>query len=105
MTLLHGREEQLSKDQAIGGTIFGVCLIGGILYTLGLFYFGNPLESWSVAFWLIAIPVFLAFIAILAIGAWIGWTMATTPPPKPIEEIKEETSEKKEIGQGKQSEE
>jgi len=23
----------------------------------------------------------------LFIGAWIGWTMATTPPPKPIEEI------------------
>jgi protein-S-isoprenylcysteine O-methyltransferase Ste14 len=94
----------LSKDQAIGGTIFGVCLVVGILYTLGLFYFGNPLESWSVAFWLIAIPVFLALIAILAIGAWIGWTMATTPSSKPLEEIKEETSsEKKEIEQGKQS--
>lgn len=25
--------------------------------------------------------------AVLAIGAWIGWTMATTPAPKPIEEI------------------
>jgi protein-S-isoprenylcysteine O-methyltransferase Ste14 len=99
---LHGGEEQLSKDQAIGGIIFAVCLIIGILYTLGLFYFGDPLKSWSVAFWLIAIPVFLAFIAILAIGAWIGWTMATTPPPKPIEEITEETEEKKETEQGKE---
>ena len=35
-------------------------------------------------------------IAILAIGAWIGWTMATTPPPKPIEEITTEIEEKKE---------
>ncbi|PIU58843.1 transcriptional regulator, partial [Candidatus Bathyarchaeota archaeon CG07_land_8_20_14_0_80_47_9] len=26
-------------------------------------------------------------VGILLIGAWIGWTMATTPPPKPIEEI------------------
>jgi hypothetical protein len=34
--------------------------------------------------------VFVAFIAILAIGAWIGWTMATTPPPKPIEDITSE---------------
>jgi len=83
----------LSKDQAIGGIIFAVCLIVGVLYTVGLFYFGNPLESWSVAFWLIAIPVFLAFIAVLAIGAWIGWTMATTPPPKPIEEITSEMEE------------
>jgi predicted DNA-binding transcriptional regulator len=25
----------------------------------------------------------------MAIGAWIGLTMATTPPPTPIEEIKD----------------
>jgi len=35
----------------------------------------------------VLILVSVAFIAILAIGAWIGFTMATTPPPKPIEEI------------------
>jgi hypothetical protein len=79
----------VSKDQTIGGLIFAICLIVGILYTIGLFYFGEPFvgSGWSIEFWLIAIPVFLAFIAIMAIGAWIGWTMATTPPPKPIEEI------------------
>lgn len=80
----------VSKDQAIGGVICLVCVIVGILYTLGLFYFGNPMGRWSIEFWLIALPVFIAFIAILAIGAWIGWTMATTPPPKPIEEITSE---------------
>lgn len=86
----------VSKDQSIGGVIFIVCVIIGILYTFGLFYLGgNPLD-WSLPFWLIAIPVFLAFIAIMAIGAWIGWTMATTPPPKPIEEITSELEEKKE---------
>jgi hypothetical protein len=88
------------KDQAIGGIIFVVCVIIGILYTLGLFYFGEPFTGggWPIYIWLIAIPVFLAFIAIMAIGAWIGWTMATTPPPKPIEEITgkaEETAEEK----------
>ncbi len=41
----------------------------------------------DVSYWLIATPVTIAFIAIMAIGAWIGLTMATTPPPKPIEEI------------------
>ena len=86
----------VSKDQGIGGIIFLVCVIIGIAYTLGLFWLGAPLgsPSWSLAFWLIAIPVFLAFILILGIGAWIGWTMATTPPPKPIEEL--ELEEKKE---------
>jgi hypothetical protein len=86
----------VSKDQTIGGMIFAVCLIVGVLYAVGLFYFGEPLVGvgWPIEFWLIAIPVFLAFIAIMAIGAWIGWTMATTPPPKPIEEITSEIEEK-----------
>jgi predicted DNA-binding transcriptional regulator len=49
-------------------------------------FFGiNTVEA--VQFWLIAVPVFVGFMGILIIGAWIGWTMATTPPPKPIEEI------------------
>jgi TRAP-type C4-dicarboxylate transport system permease small subunit len=87
----------LSKDQAIGGAICAVCVITGVLYTIGLFHFGNPLNGWSIEFWLVAIPVFLAFIAIMAIGAWIGWTMATTPPPTPIEEITSKAEEKKEV--------
>jgi len=89
----------VSKDQTVGGIIFAVCLVIGILYTVGLFYFGEPFatqNTWEIEFWLIAVPVFLALIAIMAIGAWIGWTMATTPPPKPIEEITSEMEEKKE---------
>lgn len=87
----------VSKDQTIGGIIFIVCLIVGILYTVGLFFWPGaaPLE-WTLQFWLLAIPVFLAFIAIMCIGAWIGWTMATTPPPKPIEEITSEIEKKEE---------
>ena len=82
----------VSKDQTIGGLICLVCVVVAILYTLGLFYFGwmNWSTQWPLAFTLIALPVFIAFIAILMIGAWIGWTMATTPPPKPIEEITSE---------------
>jgi predicted DNA-binding transcriptional regulator len=97
----------IHKDQAIGGIIFAVCVVIGVLYTLGLFYFGNPFArvGWPIHIWLIAIPVFLAFIAIMAVGAWIGWTMATTPPPKPIEEITKETEEKKEVEQEEGEEE
>ena len=50
----------------------------------------------AVRYRLIAIPVLVAFVAILFIGAWIGWTMATTPPPKPIEEITTEIEDKQE---------
>jgi hypothetical protein len=94
----------MSKDQAIGGAIFLVCLLVAVGYIVTLFvptifvdsldYVGLNTTVEDVKFWIVAIPVFIAFIAVLFIGAWIGWTMATTPPPKPIEEI---TSEMEEI--------
>jgi predicted DNA-binding transcriptional regulator len=92
----------VSKDQAIGGLIFIVCIVLIIGYILGMFFYPNIKDAlnwtWpsneSVRYWLVAIPVLVAFVAVLGIGAWIGWTMATTPPPKPIEEI--EAEEKKE---------
>jgi TRAP-type C4-dicarboxylate transport system permease small subunit len=95
----------VSKDQAIGGAILLVCVVVAIGYLVALFGYpwihenvswlnvGSPTD---VRFWLIAVPVFVAFVAILFIGAWIGWTMATTPPPKPIEEITTEIEDKKE---------
>ena len=98
--------DMVSKDQAIGLVIFIVCVVIAIGYVVALFF---PKEVGSLVtleikdiyharIWLIAIPVLIAFIAILGIGAWIGWTMATTPPPKPIEEIEveEEPEEEKE---------
>jgi H+/Cl- antiporter ClcA len=90
----------VSKDQTIGGVIFIVCAVVGLFYAVTLFYpdwlgfFGlntqDPTVRSNIQFWIIAVPVLVAFIAIMGIGAWIGWTMATTPPPKPIEEITSE---------------
>jgi hypothetical protein len=94
----------VSKDQSIGGLIFIVCLVVAIFYVITLFdpswltYAFGIQVTWisDAQFWIIAVPVFIAFVAIMGIGAWIGWTMATTPPPKPIEEITTEIEEKKE---------
>ena len=83
----------MSKDQTLGAAILAICLLVGIFYVTTLFYpqwlntFGIQTTQSNVQFWVIAVPVLVAFVAILAIGGWIGWTMATTPPPKPIEEI------------------
>ena len=84
----------MSKDQAIGGAILAVCVVVAVVYLVGLFGYQQLIQPWlnigssvDVRFWLIATPVLIGFVAILFIGAWIGWTMATTPPPKPIEEI------------------
>ncbi|NIQ04597.1 MAG: transcriptional regulator [Candidatus Korarchaeota archaeon] len=91
----------VSKDQGIGGLIFIVCAVIAILYIVTLFYpqwfevFGIS-DDGAIRFWVIAVPVFIAFVAVMGIGMWIGWTMATTPPPKPIEEITSELEEEKE---------
>ena len=85
-------KRDMNKDKALGFLIFLACAVIAILYTMGLFlpYFEG------FRFWVVAIPVFVGFVAILGIGAWIGWTMATTPPPKPIEEMASEEEEGKE---------
>ena len=93
----------MSKDQAIGGAILAVCVIVAIGYTVLIIQpqlitdiIWKGLDANTARLYAVVIPVFIAFIAILLIGAWIGWTMATTPPPKPIEEITTEIEEKKE---------
>ena len=94
----------VSKDQGIGGAILAVCVIviigflilvavpGQIASLLGM----KNVSGDSIRLETVLVLVSIAFIAILAIGAWIGWTMATTPPPKPIEEITTEIEDKKE---------
>jgi lysylphosphatidylglycerol synthetase-like protein (DUF2156 family) len=88
----------MAKDQTIGALILVVCVLIALAF-IGLLFLYDPYianiinigSAANVRYWLIAAPVTIAFIAIMAIGAWIGYTMATTPPPKPIEEITAET--------------
>jgi predicted DNA-binding transcriptional regulator len=89
----------VSKDQAIGWIIFLVCVIVIIGYIVTLFGYEQIIQPYlnlgsvaDIRFWLVAVPVLIAFVAVLAIGAWIGWTMGTTPPPRPIEEMESDES-------------
>jgi len=93
----------VSKDQLIGGAILLVCVLVAVCYIVAIAapdQVSNLLrlnmDKATFRLWIVTIPVFIAFVAIMFIGAWIGWTMATTPPPKPIEEITAEIDEKKE---------
>lgn len=66
----------VDKDQAIGALI-----LLGSLAGIGIF-------TWLLIFYTTIILLLTAFVAvalILGILAWIGWTMATIPPPEPIE--------------------
>ena len=90
----------MNKDQTLGAVIVLACLLLSVFYAVTLFYpqwlnmFGMEVAQSNVQFWVIAVPVLIVFLAILAIGSWIGWTMATTPPPKPIEALRTETEQK-----------
>jgi predicted DNA-binding transcriptional regulator len=68
----------MNKDQGIGAVILIASIIGIILYAWLLFTY--PIL-------ILQITAFVAVAAILVIAAWIGWTMATTPPPAPLEDI------------------
>jgi predicted DNA-binding transcriptional regulator len=56
--------------------------------------------------WAFKLPVVLAIYALLVIILWIGYTMATTPPPLPLEKPLEiEREEASGIEEGKDKEE
>ena len=74
-----------SKDQGIGAAILIGCIVGIIIYAYLVF---NP--DMFISLLVLKLTGFIAVGGILGIGAWIGWTMATTPPPKPIEDIEKE---------------
>jgi predicted DNA-binding transcriptional regulator len=60
-----------------------VGVIGILLY--GWLVFFSP---WQV--FILQLTAFVAVAAVLGILAWVGYALATTPPPKPIEEIEKE---------------
>jgi len=73
----------MHRDKAIGVGLVGVGVIGILLY--GWLVFFSP---WQVL--ILQLTAFVAVAAVLGILAWVGYALATTPPPKPIEEIEKE---------------
>ena len=73
----------MSRDQALGALLLVAGIIGILIYGWLVFFTG---------WWMIVLQItaFVAIAAVLAIIAWIGYTLATTPPPKPMEEIEKE---------------
>ena len=66
----------MNKDQGIGAVILIASIVGVVVYTWLLFT--RPII-------VLQITAFIAVALVLVIAAWIGWTMATTPPPAPLE--------------------
>jgi len=66
----------MNRDQAYGAIILVGSLAGMTVYAWLLYLY---------ALAVLQVTAFLAVAAVLVILAWIGWTMATTPPPEPID--------------------
>ena len=70
----------MANDRILGGAILLVSIAGVVIYFWLLF-----MSSWA---WLtIQVSAFLAVAMMLLIIAWIGYTLATTPPPIPYVDI------------------
>jgi len=74
----------LNSDQILGAFILVGSIIGVVVYAVLLYY---------IPIWTLQVSAFLAVVFAFGILAWIGYTLATTPPPKPIEEVEKEVEE------------
>jgi hypothetical protein len=68
----------------------GIICIGSIAFFI-FYLWWLFLSQWSE--WAVKVPVFILVAGFLFIVAWIGWTMAVTPAPTPIEEKPPEKTE------------
>ncbi|MGC8935717.1 MAG: transcriptional regulator [Thermoproteota archaeon] len=71
----------MNNDQILGALILVGSIVGIVVYAVLLYY---------IPMWTLQVSAFLAMTFVLGIMAWIGYTLATTPPPKPIEEVEKE---------------
>lgn len=74
----------MTNDRAVGAAIFGGSIVGVIVYGLLIFF-------WPLI--VLEVSAFVAVLLLLGILAWIGYTMATTPPPEPITDFPEVKAE------------
>jgi len=79
----------LNSDQILGAFILVGSVIGVVVYGALLFLFGETISLLTLQ-----VSAFLAVAFVLGIIAWIGYVMATTPPPKQIEEVEKEIETK-----------
>ncbi|MEM0441229.1 MAG: hypothetical protein QXF45_04015 [Candidatus Caldarchaeum sp.] len=79
----------MAKDQTLGALLLIASIAGIILYGWAVFL--PPILGLDII--VIKLTGFIAVAGILGIIAWIGYTLATTPPPKPLEEIEKELNE------------
>ncbi|MCS7140524.1 MAG: transcriptional regulator [Candidatus Nezhaarchaeota archaeon] len=76
----------MSRDQVVGAGLLIISVLIVAIYVWLVFF--PPMAGADI--FVLKLTGAIAVIAVFAIIGWIGYTLATTPPPKPIEEIEKE---------------
>jgi len=79
----------MNKDNVIGAVILLTSIAVIAIYIWLIFF--PPLTGLDI--FILKLTGSVAVAGVFGILAWIGYTLATTPPPKPIEEIEKELKE------------
>jgi predicted DNA-binding transcriptional regulator len=85
------------SDKAVGllllvGSVLGILIYGWLVF----------LSPWS--FLVLQITAFAGIALLLGILAWIGYTLASTPPPEPLPSLEQLESQQPEASQGEKKE-
>lgn len=86
------------NDKSLGYSIMFITVVIMIVYFVwSLAPFLGSMFTWLAPFseWAYKLPILAAVYLILFIVLWIGYTMATTPPPIPLDNPLDLEEEKK----------
>jgi predicted DNA-binding transcriptional regulator len=91
----------MARDKTTGAALLIISVLVIVVYNFVMWY---PSLANMASYFLLKLTDSILIVVVLAILAWIGYTLLTTPPPKPIEEIEKELeSELKNITAQKQA--
>jgi HTH DNA binding domain len=76
----------MNRDKAVGLALLVVSVVIIVVYAYVMF-------ATHYALFLLELTGVVAVAVVFGILAWVGYALATTPPPKPIEEIEKEIEE------------
>ncbi|MFH2110829.1 MAG: transcriptional regulator [Candidatus Bathyarchaeota archaeon] len=75
--------------------VLGYIILIGSLFGVACYFYLVFLSPWALL--VVQVSAFLAVAAMLLIMAWIGYTLATTPNPEPLEDFAEEPSAEEKV--------
>ncbi|MGC9071481.1 MAG: transcriptional regulator [Acidilobus sp.] len=77
----------MARDKLTGAALLAISILIIVAYNVAMWLFP---ESSGAPLFLLKLTDSIIVIVVLGILAYIGYTLVTTPPPKPIEEIEKE---------------